>query len=109
MTVIANTPHLDALASDAGHRKRQTEYAMRCALLCRQYVPREEDALRDSEPLNSRYEDGLLTWNTPYAAKQYYVPMNHTTAGTRDHWDEECARNHKSELMDYARQLILEG
>lgn len=107
MTVILDTSGLDSVIS--GHVRRQTEYAMRAAFLCRQYVPREEGALRSSEPLSSRYPEGLLVWSTPYAAKQYYVPMSHTTAGTCDHWDEECARRHGDELRDYARKLLEEG
>lgn len=93
----------------SGHEKRQKEYAMRAALLCKQYVPVDETTLRSSEPSNSRCEQGLLIWNTPYAAKQYYVPQHHTEAGTCDHWDEACARDHKSELIDYAKKLIEEG
>lgn len=109
MSVIVSTPMLDSLASGSGHRERQTEYAMRCALLVRPYVPRDESTLRASEPMNSRYGEGLLIWSTPYAAKQYYVPMNHTTEGTCDHWDEACARDRKQELEDYARRLMMEG
>lgn len=109
MSIIANTPHLDALADEAMSKNRQEEYAMRCALLCRQYVPVEEGALRGSEVLHSDYRNGKLVYATPYAAKQYYVPMNHSASGTTDHWDEACAREHKSELIDYAKTLLLEG
>lgn len=109
MSVIVNTPHLDALASDDGSRKRQEEYAMRCALLVRDYVPMEEGALRGSEPTSSRYAEGQLIWSTSYAAKQYYVPMNHSRSGTTDHWDEACARDHKKDLIEYAKKMLTEG
>ncbi len=105
MTVIINTPGLDKLSSPAEQRKRQEEYAMRAAFVMRKYVPREENILRASESLNSRYADGLLVWSTPYAATQYEIPMNHTTAGTCDHWDEACARNDMPQLIKYAESL----
>lgn len=105
MTVIINTPQLDALLSPAAQRKRQEEYAMRVAFVMRKYVPRDENTLRASEPLNSRYADGLLIWATPYAARQYSVPMTHTTPGTCDHWDEACAKNDMPALIEYAESL----
>lgn len=106
MTVVISTPQLDALLAPASQRKRQEEYAMRVALVMRKYVPRDENTLRASEPMNSRYADGLLIWSTPYAATQYSVPMAHSTAGTCDHWDEACARNDTPALVKYAESLF---
>lgn len=105
MTVIVRTEQLDELTSQAARRRRQEHYAMRVAFVMRKYVPRDENTLRASEPLNSRYADGMLVWNTPYAAKQYYVPMEHTTAGTRDHWDEPVRQNEMPGLLAYAESL----
>lgn len=106
MTVIIDTPQLDALLDAGARRKRQEEYAMRAAFVMRKYVPRDENTLRASEPLNSRYAEGLLIWSTPYALAQYSVPMAHTTAGTCDHWDEACAKNDMPELLEYAESLF---
>ncbi len=105
MSVIVSVPDLDAIISDRGHTIRQRQYSMRVAFYARRYVPREENTLRASEPLNSRYEEGLLIWNTPYAAKQYNVPMHHTTEGTTDHWDEQVRKNHMGELKDYVSKM----
>lgn len=105
MTVIISTPQLDAMIAPAARRKRQEEYAMRAALVMRKYVPRDENTLRASEPMNSRYADGLLIWATPYAARQYSIPMRHTTPGTCNHWDEACARNDMPALIKYAESL----
>lgn len=106
MTVIISTTQLDAMIAPAARRKRQEEYAMRAALVMRKYVPKDENTLRASEPMNSRYADGLLIWATPYAARQYSVPMAHSTAGTCDHWDEACARNDMPALVKYAESLF---
>lgn len=108
MSVSINLAGIDRMLSKAEVRKRQTEYAMRAAHVMRKYVPEDETTLRASEPLNSRYADGLLIWNTPYAAKQYYVPMNHKESknpqGT-DHWDEECWKKDGKDLLSYAESL----
>ncbi|WP_418389535.1 minor capsid protein [Adlercreutzia sp.] len=106
MTVIINTPQIDSLLSPSAQKKRQEEYAMRVAFVMRKYVPRDENTLRASEPLNSKYTAGLLIWNTPYAARQYSVPMAHTTPGTCDHWDEAVARNDMPDLIRYAESLF---
>lgn len=105
MRVIVSVPDIDAIISERGHTIRQRQYAMRVAFYARKYVPRDENTLRASEPLNSRYADGLLIWNTPYALKQYSVPMNHTTEGTTDHWDEQVRKNHMGELKDYVSKM----
>lgn len=105
MTVVISTPQLDKLTSASAKRKRQEEYAMRVALVMRKYVPRDENTLRASEPLNSRYADGLLVWSTPYAMRQYSTPMRHTTPGTQDHWDEPVRRNEMPGLAAYAETL----
>ena len=105
MTVILNIKGIEKLADPAEAKKRQEEYAMRVAFVMRKYVPRDENTLRASEPLNSKCAEGLLIWSTPYAARQYSIPMRHTTSGTCDHWDEACARNDMPALIKYAESL----
>lgn len=105
MSVTIDLAGLDRMLSAGEVKRRQTEYAMRAALVMTKYVPRDENTLRASEPLNSKYEQGLLIWNTPYAATQYAVPMSHTTAGTTDHWDEACAEADGGDLLKYAETL----
>lgn len=103
MTVTCRLDGLDAIVSR--RRERQEEAAMRAALMMRRYVPEDEGTLRSSEPMSSRYAAGLLVWNTPYAQRQYSVPMSHTTAGTCDHWDEAWARNDMPEYLAYVARL----
>ena len=91
--------------SPSEHDRRQEEFSMRCAFVMRQYVPVEESTLRNNEPVNSDYRAGKLIWNTPYAAKHYYVPMNHTDPGTTDHWDKACMAKHGKQLNEYAKAL----
>lgn len=102
------TVGIDLMAKPEACRRRQVLYARRAAFLMRRYVPLRESILRSSEPVNSDYAAGILTWNTPYAARQYYEPMNHTTAGTTDHWDQEMMKNDGDDLREFARQLFFQ-
>lgn len=102
------TKGIDLATAPAERRKRQRLYAMHAAHAMKRYVPVEEGTLRDSEPVSSDYDAGILTWNTPYAARQYYEPLNHTEPGTTDHWDEECRRNDGEDLREFARQLYMD-
>lgn len=108
MSMTIEVPSLDALASGANHEAIQEEYARRVEFMMRRYVPVEENILRPSS-LASDFAAGLLTWSTPYAAKQFYVPMNHTEPGTCDHWDEALKREHMPELEGYVAKLYEEG
>lgn len=105
MSVRINLDALDKMTSKAERTKRQTEYAMRAASVMRKYVPRDENLLRASEPLNSKYAKGILVWNTPYARTQYEVPMMHTEAGTTDHWDEACWKREGDGLIAYVEAM----
>lgn len=107
VSVEVSTGALDALAQASERRRRQRLYAMRAAHLMRGYVPLEEGALRASEPLNSDYDGGVLTWNTPYAARQYYESHAHTEPGTEDHWDEAMRRDHSVDMEKYATDLLM--
>lgn len=106
VSVSVNLKGLEKMASDSETKKRQSEYAQRVAFVMREYVPLRDGYLRNSEPLSSNYEKGELVWDTPYAAEQYYIPMNHTTAGTTDHWDEPVRRSHMSDLQKYVSAMF---
>lgn len=63
----------------------------------RQYVPSDgENTLRDSARIEHENDGTQVTYNTPYAAYQYYgcwpdgshVIKNHTTLGTMTRWLE---------------------
>lgn len=108
MAVDVVTAGIDLMAAPAESRRRQVLYARRAAFMMRKYVPVLESILRSSEPVNSDYAAGILTWSTPYAARQYYEPMNHTTVGTTDHWDQEMMKNDGDDLREFARQLFLQ-
>ncbi len=107
VSVKVVTGSLDALTQASERRRRQRLYAMRAAHLMKPYVPKEEGDLRASEPLNSDYDGGVLTWNMPYAARQYYESHAHTESGTEDHWDEAMWRDRASDMEKYATDLLM--
>jgi hypothetical protein len=106
ITVNVTTAGIDLCVSSAEQKRRQNLYARRAAFLMRPYVPVRETILRSSEPVSSDYAAGILTWSTPYAARQYYEPMIHTEAGTTDHWDEAMWRNDGEDLKKFAGDLF---
>lgn len=105
MSVTIDLRGLDRMLSRTETEHRQEEYALYCAFRIRKYVPMVTGMLRNSEPMSSDYKRGLLTWTPPYAARHYYEPMEHSTSGTCDHWDEECARQDGAALRAYAESL----
>ena len=107
VSVEVATDGLDALLSTSERKRRQRLYAMRAAELMEPYVPLEEGDLRASEAINSDYDGGVLTWNTPYVARHYYEPMDHTAEGTTDHWDEAMWRDHAGDMERYAEALLM--
>lgn len=107
VSVKVVTNGLDALTQATERRRRQRLYAMRAAHLMEPFVPYEFGGLRGSEELNSDYDGGILTWNMPYAARQYYEPMAHTEPGTEDHWDEAMWDKHSGDMERYATDLLM--
>ena len=78
MTVRIDLSAMESRFGDAEAEKRQELFAMKAASLIRKYVPVEETTLRSSEPMNSDYRGGVLVWDTPYAARHFYVPVSYT-------------------------------
>ncbi|MED4080102.1 minor capsid protein [Halalkalibacterium halodurans] len=64
-----------------------------------QFVPMKEGSLRITGHMNG---DGTeLIWNTPYAARLFYVPMfNYTTPGTGPRWDMKAKRMFMSDWIN---------
>lgn len=80
-----------------GARNAENAIADQIIADCRQFVPDDgEHSLRDSARIEHTGDGTQVTYNTPYAAYQYYgcYPdgthqiRNHTTAGTRTQWIE---------------------
>lgn len=66
-TTTVDISSIEKEFSDKSLKSKQAAFASRVALDMRKHVPEDEGTLRDSEPLNSDYENGQIIWNTPYA------------------------------------------
>lgn len=57
----------------AALQKAQFALAQEAARLIDSYVPFDTGTLKNSVNLASKYDEGLLVYNTPYARRQYYL------------------------------------
>ena len=76
---------------------------------CNRYVRMQSGALaRTATP-----EDGgkKITWNTPYAKRVYYTgtPKTNVNPGASLRWCEKATRQHKSEWVAEANNLLKGG
>lgn len=57
----------------AALQKAQFALAQEAARLIDSYVPFDTGSLKNSVQAASKYDEGLLVYNTPYARRQYYL------------------------------------
>lgn len=54
-----------------------------------QFVPMDEGILRQTGHIDGKATN--IIWDTPYAARMFYMPMhNYTTLGTGPRWDNKA-------------------
>mgnify|MGYP005813128793 CR=1 FL=1 len=91
---------------------KQAAFAKRVAFEMRDYVPLDEGTLRDSEPLASDYETGLIVWQTPYAEHVHDLPQSSINTAenpnARSHWPEEAKRERMDSWQEFARKMLEE-
>ena len=71
---------------------------------CNMYCKEDTGMLILSSLIHSRLKEGLLIWNTPYAARQYYeIPTAYTDVNSNAtwRWCEVAKQNH---LAEWGRQ-----
>ena len=84
---------------------------------CRQYVPKDQNSLRDSARIEHENNGTQVTYNTPYAAYQYYgcwpdgshQVRNHTTSGTVTKWIEHAKGNNSDKWLRVAQRAFRES
>ena len=76
----------------AALQKAQYAMAQEAARLIDSYVPLDTGKLKNSVQTASKYDEGLLVYNTPYARKQYYLHAEgsglHTFMGNKERGQE---------------------
>lgn len=100
----------ERLGGDA-QRENQAAFASRVAFDMRRHVPVDEGTLRDSEPISSDYENGLVVWNTPYARAVLNADSVRTTKNPEatPQWPEVTKAEKLQEWRDFAAALVCGG
>lgn len=71
---------------------------------CNLYCKEDTGMLIMSSYIHSRLKEGLLIWNTPYAARQYYeIPTAYKDVNSNATW-RWCEVAKKNHLADWGRQ-----
>ena len=71
---------------------------------CNLYCKEDTGMLIMSSLIHSRLKEGLLIWNTAYAARQYYeIPTAHTDVNSNATW-KWCEVAKKNHLAEWCRQ-----
>ena len=91
----------------AALQKAQYALAQEAAKLIDSYVPFDTGTLKNSVNLASKYDEGLLVYNTPYARRQYYLHEQgkglHGENGLRgSYWGQRAIADHKDEMEKFA-------
>jgi hypothetical protein len=76
---------------------------------CNLYCKEDTGMLIMSSYIHSRLKDGLLIWNTPYAARQYYeIPTAHKDVNSNAtwRWCEVAKRNHGADWVRQAQAIM---
>ena len=99
----------------AALQKAQFATAQKAAALIDQYVPFDTGILKNSVNQASKFDEGLLVYNTPYARRQFYLHPEgeclHGENGLRgSYWGQNALADHKDELEkvahDAAKQFL---
>ena len=79
-----------------------------CLRLMDPYVPLDTGALRDSGILHTTIGSGEIIYRSPYARKQYYIPMNHGNGSKRTaYWFEYMKKDGGTEkILRAARKAL---
>lgn len=89
-------------------KAKQAAFAKRVAFDMRKKVPTDEGTLRDSEPVNSDYENGQVIWNTPYAKAVLNADHVRTTKNPNaaPQWPEATKAEKMQDWRDFAAALV---
>ena len=95
----------------AALQKAQFATAQKAAALIDQYVPFDTGILKNSVNLASKYDEGLLVYNTPYARRQYYLHEQgtclHGETGLRgSYWGQRALADMGEHLALYATKAV---
>lgn len=99
MRVSVNLDRAKAKLGNAAVERGRYAFANQSLADMSQFVPKDESILVQTGHVSS---DGTeLIWNTPYAARMFYMYMyNYTTPGTGPRWDVKASRIFMSDWIN---------
>ena len=71
---------------------------------CAPYVPLDTGTLERSGKMSSDIGSGTVTWNTPYAKKQYYEGKSKGLRGAR--WFDRAKADHAEDWQDGVAKIL---
>ena len=95
----------------AALQKAQYAMAQEAARLIDSYVPLDTGTLKNSVQTASKYDEGLLVYNTPYARKQYYrhtqgTDLRGDTGLRGSYWGQRALADYGEALAFYATRAV---
>ena len=96
---------------DKGFQKVQYAFSQQVAKAVDPYVPFDTGTLKNSVNLASKYDEGLLVYNTPYARRQYYLHEQgtclHGETGLRgSYWGQRALADIGAHLALYGARAV---
>jgi hypothetical protein len=76
---------------------------------CNRYCKEDTGMLIMSSLIHSRLKDGILIWNTPYAARQYYAIPTANKEPNHDaswHWVDVAKKLHAKDWAKSAQNIV---
>ena len=76
---------------------------------CNKYCKKDTGTLIASSQIHSRLKQGLLIWQTPYAARQYYEIQTANKESNADaswRWCEVAKQLHKADWVRQAQNIV---
>ena len=73
---------------------------------CNRYVKIDRHTMEASSYSASRFEDGVLIWDTKYAKRQYWQIQTSLTPGRTWKWCETAKKKHRIDWAKIAEKLL---
>ena len=102
---------ISAQRKTAALQKAQFATAQKAAALIDQYVPFDTGILKNSVNQASKFDEGLLVYNTPYARRQFYLHPEgeclHGENGLRgSYWGQRALADYGEAIAYIATQAV---
>lgn len=112
LSVSVDMTGVNKLSERMEEKKVLALVSNRAYFMAKPYTPWREGILYGSGGLSSKFSDGVLIYNTPYAKRHYYQPMNHNLSvapKATDHWIDAMMEDHSADLAKFIEAAVVGG